>query len=118
MKKVKKIKTNNIVNIIKKGFLPNLTLSEGKIDSIIREYISEREYGDKFELTDTSKEAISDMLLGIDEMVGDLEIMSHKEENLEDIITDLQGVYDKLKSRLDGVDTNIDTDIDIDVDDI
>ena len=44
MKKVKKINHNNIKNIVKEHFLSdNNLLHESKIDSIIKEYLSERD---------------------------------------------------------------------------
>jgi len=127
MKKVKKIKHNNIKNIVKEHFTnENRLLSESKIDSIIKEYLSERDdfldddeaLNDKTSFNKKTTEALNDMLDGLNEMVGDLEVIKGKEGNvlvyqdeyadeiLEDIIQDLEKIVDRIDdlTELDGVD--------------
>lgn len=117
MKKVKKINHNNIKNIVKEHFLSdNNLLSESKIDNIIKEYLSERDdylddesaLEDKMDFSKKTSNALSDMLDGLNEMVGDLEVIKEKEGNvlvyqdeyadeiLEDVIQDLERIVDRI----------------------
>jgi hypothetical protein len=117
MKKVKKINHNNIKNIVKEHFLnDNYLLPESKIDSIIKEYLSERDdflddesaLEDKMDFSKKTSNALSDMLDGLNEMVGDLEVIKEKEGNvlvyqdeyadeiLEDVIQDLERIVDRI----------------------
>jgi len=88
MKKIKKISSNNIKNIVKEHFLEDSLLPEHKIDSIIKEYLSEREdFLDdeepfKDELSPKSSEALLDMTDSLSEMIDDLEVISEKEGNV------------------------------------
>jgi len=124
MKKIKKISSNNIKNIVKEHFLEDSLLPEHKIDNIIKEYLSEREdflddeesLSDGYELSPKSREAILDMADGLSEMIDDLDIISEKEGNvllnggeeytddiLEEVLVDLEEALNKLK-RLTGDD--------------
>ena len=93
MKKIKKIGTKNIKNYIKEHFSDDsFLLPEHKIDSIIKEYLSERSesldepyigaYEEKTTLSPTSVELIEDMILTLTEMKSDLEIIQDKESDV------------------------------------
>lgn len=91
MKKVKKINQKNIKKIVKEHFLGNdFLLPENKIDDIIKEYLSERDnfldeeepLNDKTTFSKKSQEAIRDMVVGLTEIVGDLEVIKEKEDNV------------------------------------
>jgi hypothetical protein len=122
MKKIKKISSNNIKNIVKEHFLEDSLLPEHKIDNIIKEYLSEREdflddeesLSDGYELSPKSREAILDMADGLSEMIDDLDIISEKEGNvllnggeeytddiLEEVLVDLEEALNKLKRLTD-----------------
>lgn len=129
MKRIKKISSKNIRNIVKEHFLDDSTLPEHKIDSIIKEYLSERdeilddEYPltDEYEFSPKTNEALSDMVDGLSEMLDDLDIIKEKEGNvivfndvyvdeyLEDIISNLQNLMEDLKYL-----TNLKSDEEID----
>lgn len=116
MKKIKKISSNSIKNIVKEHFLEESLLPEHKIDSIIKEYLSEREdflddeepFKDK--LSPKSSEALLDMTDGLSEMIDDLDVISEKEGNvlvsgseeytddiLGEVLVDLEDALIKLK---------------------
>jgi len=118
MKKVKKISHTNIKNIVKSHFVnENNVLPESKIDSIIKEYLSERDdflddenaLNDKTSFSTKTSNALGDMVEGINEMLGDLEVIKEKEGNvlvyqneysdeyLEDVIQDLEKIVDRIK---------------------
>jgi len=93
MKKIKRIGTKNIKNYIKEHFSDDsFLLPEHKIDSIIKEYLSERSesldepyigaYEEKTTLSPTSIEVIEDMILTLTEMKSDLEIIQDKESDV------------------------------------
>jgi hypothetical protein len=93
MKKIKRIGTKNIKNYIKEHFSDDsFLLPEHKIDSIIKEYLSERSesldepyidaYEEKTTLSPTSIELIEDMILTLTEMKSDLEIIQDKESDV------------------------------------
>ena len=90
MKKIKKISSNNIKDIVKEHFLEDSLLPEHKIDTIIKEYLSEREdfidddspIKDEYEFSPKTSEALSDMVDGLSEMLDDLEIIKEKEGNV------------------------------------
>jgi len=93
MKKIKRIGTKNIKNYIKEHFSDDsFLLPEHKIDSIIKEYLSERPeslggsyidtYEEKRTLSPTSIELIEDMILTLTEMKSDLEIIQDKESDV------------------------------------
>jgi|TARA_R110000822_G_scaffold128813_2_gene264726 hypothetical protein len=134
MKKVKKINHSNIKNIVKEHFLnEKYLLPESRIDSIINEYLSERdEYlddenslEDKTNFSSKTSNALGDMVEGINEMLGDLEVIKEKEGNvlvyqneysdeyLEDVIEDLVDIVDRIS-----VLTELSSDKDLDYDDL
>ena len=134
MKKVKKINHSNIKNIVKEHFLnEKYLLPESRIDSIINEYLSERdEYlddenslEDKTNFSSKTSNALGDMVEGINEMLGDLEVIKEKEGNvlvyqneysdeyLEDVIEDLVDIVDRIS-----VLTELSCDKDLDYDDL
>ena len=111
MKKIKKISSNNIKNIVREHFLEDSLLPEHKIDSIIKEYLSERDnfldneefLDDEYEFSPKTNEALSDMVDGLNEMVEDLDIIKEKEGDvlvLEDTYADeyLGGLIMELKN--------------------
>jgi len=129
MKKVKKINHNNIKNIVKEHFLSdNNLLPESKIDSIIKEYLSERDdflddesaLEDKMDFSKKTSNALRDMVDGINEMVGDLEVIKEKEGNvlvyqdeyadeiLEDVVRDLETIVDRINDLTEIGDDDID----------
>ena len=106
-------------------------MPESKIDNIIKEYLSERdEYlddplEDKLDFSKKTSNALGDMVEGINEMLGDLEVIKEKEGNvlvyqneysdeyLEDVIEDLEGVVDRISAL-----TELSDDEDLDYDDL
>jgi hypothetical protein len=86
MKKIKNIGSSKLKTMIKNNFLDNSTLSEEKIDSIIREYLIEREEifvdvdDEQLNISDISVEVIEGVIDGIKTMVDDLEIIKIKED--------------------------------------
>jgi hypothetical protein len=123
----KKIKIKNIRNIIKNSFSEDIDLPASKIDSIIKEYLFEREeimddesfFGDEYDFSPKTVEALTDMVDGLSEMLGDLDVIKEKEGNvlvLQDVYADeyinnitktLEDIIDDLKhlSELNGKDT-------------
>lgn len=122
MKKVKKITTKNLKNIVKENFLEDSFLPEHKIDKIIKEYLLEREellnsdylITEKYEFSPKTIDVFSDMLDGLNEMLDDLDIIKEKEgdvlivegyyadENISEIIqklTDVTKSISKLKKK-------------------
>tara|TARA_R110000868_G_scaffold97544_1_gene268198 strand:- start:438 stop:836 length:399 start_codon:yes stop_codon:yes gene_type:complete len=116
MKKIKKINSNNIKNIVKEHFLEDSLLPEHKIDNIIKEYLSERDdfldneesLQDEYEFSPKTTEALLDMTDGLSEMIDDLDIIKEKEGNvlvLDDTYADeyLQGLVMELKNVLEDI---------------
>ena len=116
MKKIKKINSNNIKNIVKEHFLEDSLLPEHKIDNIIKEYLSERNdfldneesLQDEYEFSPKTTEALLDMTDGLSEMIDDLDIIKEKEGNvlvLDDTYADeyLQGLVMELKNVLEDI---------------
>jgi hypothetical protein len=116
MKKIKKINSNNIKNIVKEHFLEDSLLPEHKIDNIIKEYLSERDdfldneesLQDEYEFSPKTSEALLDMTDGLSEMIDDLDIIKEKEGNvlvLDDTYADeyLQGLVMELKNVLEDI---------------
>jgi len=121
------MKIKNIRNIIKNSFSEDIDLPASKIDSIIKEYLFEREemmdddnfFEDEYEFSPKTTEALNDMVDGLSEMLGDLDVIKEKEGNvlvLQDVYADeyinnitktLEDVIDDLKhlSELNGRDT-------------
>jgi len=132
MKKIKKISSNSIKNIVKEHFLEDSLLPEHKIDSIIKEYLSEREdflddeelQQDEYEFSPKTNEALLDMVDGLSEMADDLDIIKEKEGNvlvLEDTYADeyLQGLIMELKNVLEDIKvlTEINDNLDLETED-
>jgi len=87
----KKVKINSkgISKMLKKHLRDSIgDVPENKIDSILREYLLEREESmdlpleDEHEFSAKTIEAIEDMVDGLSEMVSDLEIIGEKEGNV------------------------------------
>ena len=135
MKKIKRVNSKNIRNIVKEHFLDDTNLPEHKIDSIIKEYLKERdeilddEYplGDEYEFSPKTKEALSDMVDGLSEMLDDLDIIKEKEGNvilsdgsyadeyLENVISDLNFIIEDLNFLTELKDNREDEDLDLDL---
>ena len=87
MKKVKKITSKGIKKLVKESFLEESLLPEHKIDSIIKEYLSERDdfldseepIKDEYKFSPKTSEALLDMVDGLSEMIDDLEVIKEKE---------------------------------------
>jgi hypothetical protein len=90
------------------------TLSENRIDGIIKEYLIEREefldneFEDGLEFSPKTKEALTDMVIGLNEMVADLDIIKEKEGNVllfTDVYADeyLTDVIKKLNDVIDDI---------------
>lgn len=115
MKNIKKINSKKIRNIVKEHFLDDSTLPEHKIDSIIREYLFEREdilgddiIEDEYEFSPKTNEALTDMVDGLGEMLDDLEIIKEKEGNVlvfNDVYVDeyLTGVISDLNDLMEDI---------------
>ncbi len=116
MKKIKKITSKRIKNIVKEHFLEDSLLPEHKIDTIIKEYLSERDdflddeesLQDEYEFSPKTSEALLDMVDGLSEMVDDLDIIKEKEGNVlvsEDTYADeyLQGLIMELKNVIEDI---------------
>lgn len=93
-------------------------MPEHKIDSIIKEYLREREdfidddspIGDEYEFSPKTTEALSDMADGLSEMIDDLDIIKEKEGNvlvMGDTYADeyLQGLIMELKNVMEDIRT-------------
>jgi hypothetical protein len=135
MKKIKRVSSKNIRNIVKEHFLDDTNLPEHKIDSIIKEYLKEREeimddeypLEDEYEFSPKTTEALSDMVDGLSEMVDDLDIIKEKEGNvlvIQDTYADeyLQGLIMELKNVMEDInfltelkDNREDKDLDLDL---
>lgn len=118
MKRIKKITSKGIKKIVKESFLEDTLLPEHKIDSIIKEYLREREdfidddspIGDEYEFSPKTTEALSDMADGLSEMIDDLDIIKEKEGNvlvMGDTYADeyLQGLIMELKNVMEDIKT-------------
>ena len=130
---MKKINSKSIRNIVKEHFLEDNKLPEHKIDSIIKEYLKERdeilddEYplGDEYEFSPKTNEALSDMVDGLSEMLDDLDIIKEKEGNvilsdgsyadeyLENVISDLNFIIEDLNFLTKLKDNREDEDLDL-----
>lgn len=133
MKKIKRVSSKNIRNIVKEHFLDDTNLPEHKIDSIIKEYLKERdeilddEYplGDEYEFSPKTNEALSDMVDGLSEMLDDLDIIKEKEGNvilsdgsyadeyIENVISDLNFIIEDLNFLTKLKDNREDEDLDL-----
>lgn len=92
MKKIKKINQKNIKNILKNHLTDDVFLPEHRIDSIIKEYLLERNentiYDDKYEFSPKSLEILSQSLDNLSDIKDDLEVIKEKEGDLL-ILTDV-----------------------------
>jgi hypothetical protein len=87
MKKVRKIDTKNIKKMVKEHFSEDhFSLPEHKIDSIIREYLFERNENifteEKTNFSPKSIDAIEDMILNLSEIADDLDVIKEKEGDI------------------------------------
>ncbi len=118
MKRIKKITSKGIHKIVKESFLEDTLLPEHKIDSIIKEYLREREdfidgdspIEDEYEFSPKTTEALTDMADGLSEMIDDLDIIKEKEGNvlvMQDTYADeyLQGLIMELKNVMEDIRT-------------
>ena len=118
MKRIKKITSKGIHKIVKESFLEDTLLPEHKIDSIIKEYLREREdfidgdspIEDEYEFSPKTTEALTDMADGLSEMIDDLDIIKEKEGNvlvMGDTYADeyLQGLIMELKNVMEDIRT-------------
>jgi hypothetical protein len=126
MKKRVTLNGGGIKNVIRRSLSDDLTISESKIDAIIKEYLYERAESefmgvetpmeDKTTFSPKSTEALDDMIFGLNEMVDDLDIIKEKEgdvlvetdyyadeyvstlmESLRDFITNLEHLSNSTK---------------------
>lgn len=92
MKKIKKINQKNIKNILKNHLTDDVFLPEHRIDSIIKEYLLERNentiYDDKYEFSPKSLEILSQSLDNLYDIKDDLEVIKEKEADVL-ILTDV-----------------------------
>lgn len=92
MKKIKKINQKNIKNILKNHLTDDVFLPEHRIDSIIKEYLLERNentiYDDKYEFSPKSLEILSQSLDNLSDIKDDLEVIKEKEADVL-ILTDV-----------------------------
>jgi len=92
MKKIKKINQKNIKNILKNHLTDDVFLPEHRIDSIIKEYLLERNentiYDDKYEFSPKSLEILSQSLDNLSDIKDDLEVIKEKEGDVL-ILTDV-----------------------------
>jgi len=116
MRNIKKIGTKKIKEIVKGSFNDELSLTEHKIDNIIKTYLLERDdiltdenaFADKYEFGNKTKEIMSDMVDNFTEIVDDLEIIKEKEANVlvfNDVYADeyLNGVINTLNDLMDDI---------------
>jgi hypothetical protein len=111
MKKIKNIGSSKLKTMIKNNFLDNSTLSEEKIDSIIREYLIEREEifvdvdDEQLNISDISVEVIEGVIDGIKTMVDDLEIIKIKEDETTFLNKNNKTTYvgDEIGEIMDGL---------------
>lgn len=86
MKKIKKINQKNIKNILKNHLTDDVFLPEHRIDSIIKEYLLERNentiYDDKYEFSPKSLEILSQSLDNLYDIKDDLEVIKEKEADV------------------------------------
>ncbi len=84
---MKKIGTDKIRKIVKEHFYDeDFLLPEGKIDSIIKEYLQERtefvENEEKKSFSPKSVDAIEEIITNLSEIVDDLEVIKEKESDV------------------------------------
>jgi hypothetical protein len=118
MKKIKKINNNKVLTIVRESLeRDGVFVDDVKIDSVIKKYLSEREeillddeshLEDGYSFSDESKEAFGDMIGGLEDTIEDLNIIVLKEDDvlvdmdlyseeyINDIISDLESVVERL----------------------
>lgn len=118
---MKRVKMNNskVLNIVRETLeRDGVFVSDGKIDSVIKKYLSEREemlldddshLEDSYSFSEETKKAFSDMVGGLEDTIEDLSIIQLKEgdvlvdtdvyseQYLDDIINDLDDVIERLR---------------------
>jgi len=128
MKKKLTLSGGGIKNVIRRSLSNDITISESKIDAIIKEYLYERAGSefigvdvpmeDKTTFSPKSTEALEDMIFGLNEMIDDLDIIKEKEgdvlvetdyyadefistlvESLRDFITNLEHLSNSTNGR-------------------
>lgn len=130
--KRKVIDTERLSKMVKNRILGDGGLiPEQRINTIIKEYLDERDefldddtpIEDKYEFSPTSNKAFDDMLGGVEEMIGDLEVIKEKDsdvvvevdlyadEYISNMISSLEAVSEDLK-YLKGLRSNTDIDTD------
>jgi hypothetical protein len=114
MRKVK-MNSGSLTNIVRETLRRSgVTVSESKIDSVIKQYMIEREenpiYGEPIvnQFEEKTVTVLDDMIVGLEEMISDLEIIKLKEgdilidetnseEYINTIIDELDGIQIKLR---------------------
>jgi hypothetical protein len=125
--KRKVVNTERLSKMVKNHILGDGGLiPEQRINTIIKEYLSERDefldddtpIEDKYEFSPTTNKAFDDMLGGVEEMIGDLEVIKEKDsdvvvevdlyadEYISNMISSLEAVSEDLKF-LKGLSSNI-----------
>lgn len=118
---MKKVKMNNtkVVDIVMETLeRDGVFVTKSKIDSVINGYLVEREeillddeshIEDSYTFSPETKEAFTDMVGGLNDTIEDLSIITLKEDDvvvdtdvhsgeyLDDIITDLESVVERLE---------------------
>jgi len=116
--KKRKIDTESLSKIVKDRLLGDGGLiPEHRINKIIKDYLSERKefldddtpIEDKYEFTPRTQKAFDDMSDGLEEMIGDLEVIKQREsdvlvdtdiyadEYLSNIVSDLESIKEELR---------------------
>jgi hypothetical protein len=118
MKKVR-LDNNGITNIVKNTLRKDgMFVSESKIDSVIKKYLSERDdmmldddlpMEDVYTFTEETKTTFSDMVAGLGDTIEDLGVIRttegdvlvdtdvYAEEYMEGIIDDLESIVERLE---------------------
>jgi hypothetical protein len=118
MKKIK-INNNKVMNLVRETLeRDGVFVTDSKIDSVIKQYLVERDemllddephIEDSYSFDDDTKSAFSDMVAGLNDTMEDLNIIKleegdvlvdtdlYSEEYMEDIITDLESVVERLE---------------------
>lgn len=120
--KKKKIDTESLSKIVKDRLLGDGGLiPEHKINRIIKDYLSERAefldddtpIADKYEFTPRTQKAFDAMSDGLEEMIGDLEVIKQREsdvlietdvyadEYLTNLISDLESIKEDMRGLKD-----------------
>lgn len=124
----RRINTEKLSEMVKDRLLGDGGLiPEHRINKIIKDYLSERRefldddtpIGDKYEFTPRTKKAFEDMSEGLEEMIGDLEVIKQREsdvlvdvdvyadEHISNMVSNLEAIKEDL-SFLKDLSTNYD----------